>query len=130
MIRSLVRMAAASPRRMEAFVSRAASRTDAPASAETTLVNRELSWLSFNERVLQEAADTTVPLLERLFFCGVFSSNLDEFFSVRVASLRELLRLGKKDAGSLGQMTLRMGLLTSDSPTHGTRQRSAGVRSR
>ena len=71
-------------------------------SAPATLVNRELSWLSFNGRVLQEAADPSVPLLERLFFCGVFSSNLDEFFKVRVASLRYLLRLGKKDARSLG----------------------------
>ena len=69
---------------------------------DPTLLDRELSWLSFNARVLQEAADPTVPLLERLFFCGVFASNLDEFFKVRVASLRELLRLGKKDARTLG----------------------------
>ena len=52
--------------------------------------------------MLQEAADRSVPLLERLFFCGIFSSNLDEYFRVRVASLRALLRLGKGDATKLG----------------------------
>jgi polyphosphate kinase len=62
----------------------------------TRIVDRELSWLSFNARVLQEAADPTVPLFERLTFLGIFSSNLDEFFRVRVASLRSLLRLRKK----------------------------------
>lgn len=58
--------------------------------------DRELSWLAFNERVLQEAADPSVPLGERLNFLAIFSSNLDEFFRVRVASLRSLLRLKKK----------------------------------
>ena len=69
-----------------------------PASAhgEMGLVDRELSWLDFNARVLQEAADPAVPLFERLGFLGIFSSNLDEFFRVRVASLRSLLRLKKK----------------------------------
>jgi len=66
-----------------------------------TYEDRELSWLSFNARVLQEAQDPTVPLYERLFFLGVFSSNLDEFYRVRVASHRSLLRLGKKSAGKL-----------------------------
>lgn len=55
-------------------------------------MNRELSWLSFNERVLQEAQDVTVPLLERLKFLGIFSSNLDEFYSVRVGSLNRVIR--------------------------------------
>lgn len=58
--------------------------------------NRELSWLSFNHRVLQEAQDQTVPLYERLKFLGICSSNLDEFFRVRVSSIRSLQTLKKK----------------------------------
>jgi polyphosphate kinase len=58
--------------------------------------DRELSWLSFNERVLQEAKDKSVPLYERIKFLAIWSSNLDEFFRVRVASLRSLLELKKK----------------------------------
>lgn len=70
--------------------------------SDETLLNREISWLHFSHRVLQEAADPNVPLLERLFFCGIFSSNLDEFFRVRVASLRTVLRLGGDGAEKLG----------------------------
>ncbi|MBX2990449.1 MAG: polyphosphate kinase 1 [Bacteroidetes bacterium] len=58
--------------------------------------NRDLSWLGFNHRVLQEAADPAVPLYERIKFLAIWSSNLDEFFRVRVASLRALARLKKK----------------------------------
>lgn len=63
--------------------------------------NRELSWLSFNYRVLQEAADSRNPLYERIKFLAIFSSNLDEFFRVRIASLRSLLRLKKKNRTEL-----------------------------
>ncbi|HRP58223.1 MAG TPA: polyphosphate kinase 1, partial [Agriterribacter sp.] len=57
---------------------------------------RDISWLAFNARVLQEAADPTVPLKERIKFLGIFSNNLDEFFRVRVAALKRMLELGKK----------------------------------
>ena len=63
---------------------------------EYKFFNRELSWLSFNHRVLQEAKDPETPLYEKIKFLAIFSSNLDEFFRVRVASLRSLLDLKKK----------------------------------
>ena len=53
------------------------------------LYNRELSWLSFNERVMQEAQDKSVPLIQRLRFLGIYSNNQDEFFKVRVANLEK-----------------------------------------
>jgi polyphosphate kinase len=56
--------------------------------------SKETSWLSFNARVLQEAADPSVPLFERIKFLGIYSSNLDEFFRVRVATLKRLISLG------------------------------------
>lgn len=59
-------------------------------------IGRDISWLSFNARVLQEAADPTVPLRERVRFLGIFSNNLDEFFRVRVATLRRMIIYGNK----------------------------------
>ncbi len=59
-------------------------------------INRELSWLSFNARVLEEAQDPGVPLLERLKFLGIFSNNLDEFYRVRIAYVKRIMKLGSK----------------------------------
>lgn len=61
-------------------------------------INREISWLSFNARVLQEAEDPTVPLFERIRFIGIFSNNLDEFFRVRVASVRRMVDFENDEA--------------------------------
>ncbi|WP_179352271.1 polyphosphate kinase 1 [Winogradskyella vidalii] len=65
-------------------------------------INRELSWLKFNERVLQEAADKEVPLIERLRFLGIFSNNLDEFFKVRYATVKRIYEAGKGGKSELG----------------------------
>jgi len=65
-------------------------------------LNRELSWLYFNERVLQEAADETVPLIERIKFLSIFSSNLEEFYRVRVATMTRLSNLNDKAKELLG----------------------------
>jgi polyphosphate kinase len=67
-----------------------------------TYINRELSWLQFNERVLQEAEDETVPLIERLRFLGIFSNNLDEFFKVRYATVKRIDEAGKTGKSELG----------------------------
>src|SRR4051812_28379616 len=62
-------------------------------------INRDLSWLKFNLRVLEEAQDGTTPLLERIKFLSIVSTNLDEFMSIRVAGIMDLVRAGfsKKD---------------------------------
>jgi polyphosphate kinase len=65
-------------------------------------LNREISWLYFNERVLQEAADETVPLIQRIKFLSIFSSNLEEFYRVRVATMNRLANLNEKAKSLLG----------------------------
>ena len=67
-----------------------------------TYIPKEISWLSFNERVLQEAENKEVPLIERFKFLGIYSNNLDEYFRVRVATLRRLSQFGTKSKNILG----------------------------
>ena len=69
---------------------------------QNVYLNRELSWLQFNARVLQEAEDDTVPLIERLRFLGIFSNNLDEFFKVRYATIKRIIEAGKGGRSELG----------------------------
>ena len=78
----------------------AAGETAAPPSPEhpSLYINRELSWLDFNDRVLQLAEDARVPLLERVKFCAIYTTNLDEFYMVRVAGLHDQIDAGVENA--------------------------------
>src|SRR5215213_7151472 len=65
-------------------------------------INRELSWLEFNRRVLEEAQDATQPLIERVKFLSIFSSNLDEFFEIRVSGIKQQIQSETSDIGPDG----------------------------
>src|SRR6202051_4720561 len=78
---------------------------EAPAkkfSAPENFINRELSWLEFNRRVLEEAQDATQPLIERVKFLTIFSGNLDEFFEIRVAGIKQQIESETSDVGPDG----------------------------
>lgn len=78
------------------------------AKPKNDYINREISWLYFNERVLQESADSNVPLIERIRFLGIFSNNLDEFFKVRYATVKRIVSAGKSGKSVLGGETAKV----------------------
>src|SRR3977135_3588247 len=71
-------------------------------AAPENFINRELSWLEFNRRVLEEAQAPTQPLIERVKFLNIFSSNLDEFFEIRVAGIKQQIESETSDVGPDG----------------------------
>src|ERR1700693_6291816 len=81
----------------------AAGATGLGAEDPSLYINRELSWLDFNDRVLQLAEDERVPLLERVKFCAIYTTNLDEYYMVRVAGLRDQIDAGVENPGHDGR---------------------------
>jgi polyphosphate kinase len=88
---------------MTAESTRPDRRTGSDLSSSALYFNRELSWLDFNERVLQLAEDDRVPLLERVKFTAIYESNLDEFFMIRVAGVHDQVDAGLTDPGADGR---------------------------
>ena len=101
-------------------------------SQKNIFVNRELSWLEFNERVLEEADNSSVPLIERIRFLGIFSNNLDEFFRVRylvekcLCTLRSSLRDPSVLAQLVEQLTVNQRVAGS-SPADGAKYLKAAL---
>ena len=71
-------------------------------NAPSSWIPKELSWLSFNERVLQEAQDKSVPVVERVRFLGIYSSNLDEYFKVKIADLKRRVVIDEENDNDSG----------------------------
>jgi polyphosphate kinase len=93
---------APAPTNIVALPAAADTRRASPFSAPENFINRELSWLEFNRRVLEEAQDPTQPLMERVKFLTIFSSNLDEFFEIRVAGIKQQIASETSDVGPDG----------------------------
>lgn len=92
-------------------------------------INRELSWLAFNARVLEEAEDRSLPLLERTKFASIFSSNLDEFFMIRVAGVKRKITAGRDELGPDGRTPLQQGLAIQASAQHLVERHAALIKS-
>ena len=91
--------------------------TVTPSPQESWFFNRELSWLAFNERVLEEAVDPATPLLERAKFAAIAASNLDEFFMVRVARLKQMIE-EEDPTADLAGLTARQQLTAVSERAH------------